>query len=384
MTGSLTADRVAGLVSVFGFSVGLGVGTVTIPLLALASGYDAATVGFLVATSAASQLGTRLLLPRLLGRYPDRRLIGLASLLMAAAFGLLLLSVTLPVFLAAQLCHGSARAIFWTSSQTHVVRSPGQTVRRLVDLNVVGNAGSLSGPAIGGSLAALGFGLSLGAACIAALIGAAASLLLVRYPPYDRRRSAGTWSLLRRDGVDVACWASVSGGAWWSMAGSFIPVILVGAGLGPIGIGWLITASEGAGMIALLTLRRLTDARVAPVVWTGAFVVLAALVAVAVAPARIELYALLMVIGGAASGTVTTLGPAMASLTAGPEEQGDALSLTGMFRAASLFGSPAAVGAMLAILPVAGAIVVVAGGLVVPGALLAGRTIREGRTPGRR
>ena len=380
MIRSSPVDRVAGLVAVFGFSVGLGVGTVTIPLLALASGYDAATVGFLVATSAASQLGTRLTLPRLLGRYPDRRLIGLASLLMAAAFGLLLWSVALPVFIVAQLSHGAARAIFWTSSQTHVVRSPGETVRRLVDLNVLGNAGSLSGPAIGGSLAVLGFEVSLAAAGVAALIASAASLLLVTYPPYDRRRSAGTWSLLRRDGVDVACWASVSGGAWWSMAGSFFPVILVGAGLGPVGIGWLITASEGAGMAALLMLRRVADRRVARVVRTAAFVVLGAVIAMALAPARIEIYIVLMIIGGASSGTVTTLGPAMASLAAGPHEQGDALSLTGMFRAASLFGSPAAVGALLALLPVGGAIVVVGGSLLVPGVVLVGRAVSERRT----
>ena len=32
-----TRDRVIGLVVVFGFSIGLGVGTITIPLLALAS-----------------------------------------------------------------------------------------------------------------------------------------------------------------------------------------------------------------------------------------------------------------------------------------------------------------------------------------------------------
>ena len=48
-------DRVASLGVAFGFSVGLGVATVTVPLLALASGYDAAAVGILVATSAASR-----------------------------------------------------------------------------------------------------------------------------------------------------------------------------------------------------------------------------------------------------------------------------------------------------------------------------------------
>ena len=68
-------DRVTSLVVAFGFSVGLGVATVAIPLLALGAGYDEAAIGFLVATSAAAQLGTRLILPWLLGWLPDRTLI---------------------------------------------------------------------------------------------------------------------------------------------------------------------------------------------------------------------------------------------------------------------------------------------------------------------
>ena len=202
----------------------LGVATVAIPLLALGAGYDAATVGFLAATSAASQLGTRFALPWLLGRFPDRSLIVVASLVMCAAFVLLLLSTALVVFAAAQLLQGAARAVFWTSSQTHAIRGEGPAVRGLVDLNVLGNSGTLVGPALGGSLAAIGLPVALGAAAGAAALAAVLALLLRRLPPYDRRRSAGSTRLLRREGVDVACWASVVGGAWWSMMGSFVPV----------------------------------------------------------------------------------------------------------------------------------------------------------------
>ena len=70
----MLSDRIASLAVIFAFSIGLGVATVAIPLLALESGYDAAAVGFLVATSAASQLGFRLCLPWLLRRVPDRSL----------------------------------------------------------------------------------------------------------------------------------------------------------------------------------------------------------------------------------------------------------------------------------------------------------------------
>ncbi len=363
----LADDRRAALLVVFGFSVGLGVGTVAIPLLALGAGYDAAAVGFLTATAAATQLVTRLGLPWLLGRFPDRALIGISSLMMVAAFGLLLTSTALPVFVAAQVLQGAARAIFWTSSQTHAIRGPGRPVRRLIDLNVVGSLGTLTGPALAGTLALIGLPVALAAAGIGAMVAAAGSLRLQRMAAFDRGRSVGAIGLLRRDGVDVGCWASVVGGAWWSMMGSFVPVILVGAGIGSQGIGWLITASEGAGMAALIALREVPKARVRGAVRVAAVGSGAALVAVAVAPPEFLVYAGLLVAGGAASGTVTTLAPAMAMFAAEPHEQGDALALSGTFRAGALFGAPALVGVLLSVVAVAPALVIVAVGTVLPG-----------------
>ena len=112
------AGCVTSLVVAFGFSVGLGVATVAIPLLALDAGYDEAAVGFLVATSAAAQLGTRLILPPGCSLAARPNLIAVASVLMLSGFALLLGSTALPVFVAAQLFQGTARAIFWTGSQT--------------------------------------------------------------------------------------------------------------------------------------------------------------------------------------------------------------------------------------------------------------------------
>jgi len=365
-------DRPAVLLVVFGFSMGLGVGTVAIPLLALSAGYAPALVGFLVATAAATQLGTRLGLPWLLGRFRDRSLIGASSLMMVAAFGLLLVSTALPVFVAAQLLQGGARAIFWTSSQTHAVRGPGRPVRRLIEMNVAGNLGTLTGPALAGMLALMGLPVALGAAAAGAFAAYLGSRHLSELAPFDRRRSAGTVALLRRDGVDVACWASIVGGVWWSMMGSFVPVILVGAGIGAQGIGWLITASEGAGMLALIALRNVRPARVRPAVRVAAVGAAAALAALALAPSDVLLYAGLLVVGGAASGTVTTLAPAMASLAAGPNEQGDALALSGTFRAGALFVAPALVGSLLAVVALGPALLIVAAGALLP-AVVVGR-----------
>lgn len=365
-------DRHAALGVTFGFSLGLGVATVAIPLLALAAGYDAAAVGFLSATSAAAQFTTRLALPTLLGRFRDRSLIGVSSLLLVAAFAILAVTTALPAFLVAQVLQGSARAIFWTSSQTHAIRGRGRPVRRLIDLNVAGNLGTLTGPALGGMLAVFGLPAALAVAAGGALTAALGALALVALPTFDRDRSAGTVDLLRRDGVDTACWASVVGGSWWSMMGSFVPVLLVSAGIGPQGIGWLITASEAAGMGALIALRNLPSASVRHVVTVAAVTAGASLAAIAAAPPVVVAYALLLVAGGAASGTVTTLAPAMASLAAGPEEQGDALALTGTFRAGALFGAPALVGGMLSIIALTPALAILAVVTLAPG-VIAGR-----------
>ena len=353
-------DRVVGLVVVFAFSIGLGVGTVTIPLLALASGYDAAAVGFLVATAAAMQLGGRLALPWLLGRFTDRSLTAISAVMMVAAFALLIWSTVLPVFIAAQLLQGAARAIFWTSSQAHAIRDQPEPIRRLVDLNVAGNAGTLVGPAVGGLLASIGLTVALVAGAAGALVASLGRHSSGAFPPFDRKRSAGTRRLLRRTGVDVACWASVVGGLWWSMMGSFVPVLLVAAGVGSIGVGWAITGSEAAGMFALLALRTVSRRRIAPAVRIAAVVASVALVLIALLPPVLPVAIALLLIGGAAAGSVTTLSPAMATLVASADEQGDALSLTGTFRAAALFASPAAVGVLVTPLAVGPAMAIVA------------------------
>src|SRR5262245_10658948 len=167
------SDRPVALVVAFGFALSIGIGVVAVPLVALAAGYDPATIGFLAASAAGSQLATRLSLPWLLGRYPDRLLIGFAGALMLAGYLLLLGATALPVFVAAQLSMGASRAVFWTASQTHALRSGGPPVRRLVDLNLAGNAGTLTGPVLAGALAVVGLPLALAGAAIAAAVSIA-------------------------------------------------------------------------------------------------------------------------------------------------------------------------------------------------------------------
>jgi hypothetical protein len=368
-------DRAVALGVAFAFALSLGIGIVTIPLLALDADYDAAAIGFLVAAAAASQLATRLALPWLLGRFADRSLIAAAAGLMVAAFGILLVSTALPAFLLAQVAQGASRAIFWTSSQTHAIRGGGPPVKRLVDLNLAGNAGTLIGPALGGFLATIGLPLALAGAAIAVGVAAIGAPWMARFPPYDRRGSAGALGLLRRDGVDVACWANFVAGTWWSMIGSYIPVVLVGAGLGPAIIGWLVTLSEGAGAATLLVLRRTATSRIRAIVRAGAFAEMAVLAGIALAPPILAGYAVLLIIGGTAAGAVTSLAPALVTMVSGDQEHGDALALSGTFRSVALLGVPASVGGLLSITVLPVAMVGVAIAAAVPGLVLGRRRV---------
>jgi len=374
-------DRPLMLVVAFGFALALGIATVAIPLVALGSGYDAAGVGLLVAVASGSQLATRLGLPMLLGRYADRWLICLAAILMSSGFALLLASTALPAFIAAQLASGAARALFWTSSQTHALRSGGSPVRRLVDLNLAGNAGTLTGPVLAGLLATIGLHVALVGAIAALSIAVIGAPFLRRFPPYDRRGTSGALGLIRRDGVDVACWANLVGGVWWSMMSSYVPVILVGAGLGPTLVGLMVTMSEGAGAATMLLLRRIPTRLVRSVVRSGAYVEMGALAAVAIAPPLLPVYALLLITGGGAAGCVTSLAPALVALAAGEQEQADGLALSGTFRSIALLGAPATVSALLSVVPLATAVVGIAATAAAPGLAL-GRGLVRSRLPG--
>src|SRR5262245_25859358 len=362
----MTRDRPASLAVAFGFALSLGIATVAIPLLALGSGYDAPAVGFLVAGAAGSQLATRLALPRLLGRFTDRSLILVSAALMLGAFGLLSVSTALPSFVVAQLAQGAARAIFWTAGQTHVIRGGGSTVHRLVDFNLAGNAGTITGPVLAGLLATSAVSSAIAAAAIAAGVALVISPALATHPPFDRRQSAGTTKLLRRPGVDVAIWATFVAGTWWSMLGSYVPVLALRAGLVPTEVGVLVSLSEGSGAVMMLALRWLSPTRIQAIVGAAPLVEMAALVGIALAPPLLPLYAVLVMVAGSAGGAVTVLAPALVTQIASANEHGDAIALTGTSRAVALLGAPGAVGALLSIVSLPVALVAVAAANVAP------------------
>jgi predicted MFS family arabinose efflux permease len=358
VTGGLAprSDQPAALGAVFIYSIALGVGTLALPLLALDAGYDAATVGLLTATSAVSQVILRLSLPVLLSRWPDRTIIIVSSLTLGASYALLVLSTALPVFVAAQLLQGGARALFWTSSQTHAVRTPGTPVRMLARIGAVSNVGTMIGPVLTGVVATYSLVLAIAFGVVLAVAAAIAAVGLIRLPPYSRRRRTGEPPMWNQPGIDVACWSGFAAGGWRALMGSYVPVVLTTAGLAPGIIGVLLSAAELASTVTLAAFVRF------PPRWTritlDVSIVVAALslAALPVAGDNVAVAGLLLVLSGAGSGPMTTLGAAVARQLAHPDDEGEAIALVGTFRAVALLLTPAGVAGTIGLVGVGAAL----------------------------
>lgn len=340
-------------------------------------GYDATAIGLLISVASTSQLCTRLAIPWMLGRWPDRNLIRLACASTVAGFGLMLTSSELIWFVLAQLMLGAGRATFWTSSQAHAVRSSDAPLRRMVDISAASNAGTLAGPALAGALAMSSPQWAVAGALLCSVVATIGTIGLTYLTPYDRTGSGRATNLIRRNGIALGCWGSLVGGAWWSMTASYLPVLLFGIGIAPAGVGALISGAEAGGLLALLSLRRLSPGRVRVLVWIGSVGALTSLVGTALAVGALQTplipVVILILIGGTCNGVITSLGPAAASLASTTNEQGDVLALTGTVRSGALLAAPLGVAAALPLVALPVALTFLGLALLIPGLWAADR-----------
>jgi MFS family permease len=341
-------DRLVSIVSIAGFALSLGAAGLVLPLLALAAGYDLASVGILTAISAISQLGFRLLLPWLLTRYSDRSMIVAANVMIVASFMVLLASTSLPVFIVAQLLQGASRALFWTASQTHAVRAKGHMVQSLSMVQAVGNVGQLVGPPIAGIIATVSLQAGLVLCAVSAGVGLVAGLGMATLPPFPKQeRHEGHVRIWRRPGVDVAVWASYTAGGWRAMAMSLIPAALESAGQARAVIGVLMMISEGTGLAASTLLMRVQPRDVRMAIQAAVLMLMGALVVFPLVAPTAPLAALALAAGGLGSGLLMSLGPALATQSVSAAERGEAIAVAGTFRAVALLITPGAAAAAI-------------------------------------
>lgn len=370
-------DRLASAAVTLLFGFALGQGMLVLPLLALAAGYDAAAVGFLASVSAISQVGMRLTLPRFLARFPDRTMMASSCVTLAASYLVLLASDALVAFVVAQLLQGTARAFFWTSSQTHGLRSALGSQRGVAHMTVWGNVGTMLGPAVAGVLATF----VLHGPLVSGTISAIAALIAARWlhvlPLFEHRSRSGRPGIWRRPGVDLACWSNVSTGGWRALLNSYVPVVLTSVGHPPALIGALLALADALVTASAAVLGRRPVRRVRRAIGVSVAVTALSLLVFPFVAASAVAAAITIAIQGLSSGVQMTLGPALAGRSVATGEQGEAVAVAGTFRAVSLLATPAAVSASLAVLAVPVAMATAAVLIALPTGVVLART-RDG------
>jgi MFS family permease len=362
LAASATTSAIMGLV--------LGIVGVALPLLAIGAGYSAAEIGALTAVSAVSQLVSRLSLGALMKRVPEWTLISSAGFFLALSCALVALSPAVLPFVVAQLLQGVARAFHWTSITAHLVRAPGRVAPRLALVNFTSAIGSLIGPLIAGLLSEQTPVLALAVASGISLVAIGPTFLLDRLPPFAPPKDRPKGRVWRRPGVDVGCYAGVTAGGWQALLVSYVPVALVAAGQNAPTVGALVSVANGAMLIGAGAAGRVRSRWQPPVVLAAILVGGMAIGLTATVAGSVPLSALILAAGGYVAGTLQVLGSAVVAESVHPEERGEAIAVSGMFRALSMFGTPLAVAGLISVVPLAPAVAAVGVALGLPAVIL--------------
>ena len=333
-------DVVGTSVYSFLFTLGSGVASVALPLIALSSGLGATEIGVAATASALVQILARAYLGRVMRHVTDRALLVLAGAAQAAAFVAVLAETSLEVITAAWVLQGIGRACFWTCGQTHVVRGTGNAVGVLALFNFIGGVGQFIGPVLAGLVAATDLSLALGLGAVVSALAILPAAVLERHDPFVTPENARTSRLRREPGMSTACWGSVGAGTWRSLMDSFVPVVLEGARYSSTAIGALVSVSNGAAVLGALAVGRIRRA-VSPVMYSSTMIATAAgMGAIGLVADAMPAAVVALAVSGFAAGMLQTLSPAIAALSVPPHERGDAIALSGTWRAAAMFAAP--------------------------------------------
>lgn len=362
---SAGTDRALNAVANVLFSFALGTLSVVVPLVAVRAGYSPSQVGLLVAVAAVAQIAIRLCMGALMRTFSDKWFLIAAALLITESCALLASSDALWVLALAQLVQGTSRALFWTSSQTHAVRTSSSAVAALRDVNLAAAIGALTGPAAAGYLWETSVQLPMLAGAAAGALAVCPLLLIIKFPPFEGKKTApdGGKHLWRRSGVDAACWMNGAAGAWKSLLDSYVPVVLSLAGQSAVTTGVLMSTANAMVLCGSAASGWVRQKGIRASLMTG---VLAAGLGLAVAgpvAGWTAIAAAALALSGVGAGILQTVGPAIAAEAVHPEERGDALAVTGTFRASALFLAPIGMAGLVTIVPVAAALL--AAGLLI-------------------
>lgn len=355
------------------YGLALGAGTLLLPLIAVDAGYSPSEVGLLTGVSAVAQIAFRLVLGAAMRRYADRTLVTAAGMFLTLSLVSIGLSSALAPFVLAEALQGASRACFWTGVQTHVVRGEAAIVRRLARVNLVGNIGLLAGPIGAGFLIERSTGAAVAAG--SALAGGASvlSLGMRRLPPFVTDDLPVRSPLWRRPGVAIGSVSVGVAGSWRGFISSYAPVVLGQGGHAASTIGILIAVANASSTISAGLLARIPVRNTSRVIAAASLAVAGGSGLIGFVASSGALAGACLLAGGLGAGGLQILGSAVASEVVHEEERGDAIAVTGTFRAVALFASPAGIAGLLQVMALAPALGVTGLVLATP-ALLARRT----------
>jgi hypothetical protein len=326
------------------------------PLYGLELGLDAQAIGLLIAVSAIAQISMRFALRWLIRAYPARGLILLADALLVLACGILAASASVVWFTVSQLLQGSSRAVFYTASQAQVLRQP--NLAREISLVVfAASLGSFVAPLAAGVLASFSFAIAFAVSGATALIALIPGGLMSSQEPFrvGRNRRKGLW---REPAVRLGCGSAAVAGAWKGLMDSYVPVALSQGGLPPAAIGLFLSFGTGFSIVgsglAGAVKRRIGRLARGCIVGVPIGIALSTMTRGSIGSILVGL-----AISGGAAGVLQSLAPVLGAGEVGPDQRGEVIALTGLWRAFALFGSPLGVSVLLVGFPLSSAVAIV-------------------------
>jgi MFS family permease len=351
------------------YSLGLGISGVMLTFLALDQGLSIAQIGLLTALSAVAQMGARLPLGWALQYVSDRFVLVCALSAFALSMGFALAIPGMLGLALAQFAQGISRAGFWTASQTHIIRASPSAAQGLARSNLITSSTSLIGPLIAGWIAAVDLIIGRWVVLALAVIGLALVLCLTAFPVFTPPKNPTEGRVRHRHGVRFASLGSLAGGAWAVTLATYVPVVFTAEGWDEVTIGSVIALANGMLLVSTFFCGRLAARRFSLAIGSGAALAGLGISCLALASSVPAVTVVALLLSGAGVGAVMTIGPALATQSVHPEERGQAVAITGSYRAAALLGVPLVVTVATLVLPVSLTLLILGIAVGGPGAL---------------
>jgi MFS family permease len=334
----------------FTWNFALGMTNLLVPLYARDLGMSGVSIGSLIALPVLIQIWFNLLG----GAYADRigakrtSLFACVSLMIAAA--IFALSASFAALLAGQFLMILSRAAFWPSNWALASQLPGDRSRNMGRLNATTNAGQIVGLALSGMIIAhFGFRFGFWMMAVIGLLALLFALFIVQHRAAHSARPklfATYAALLKRRSIYLAVLCAYVSALPFSLAMSFLPILLVEQGFSSEATGWLLAFRAVGSIVAGIALahmvRHATD-RMPPFAAALFSAVSVSLVAVYAHPLWAGLFLLSL---GAASGVMTVYFQILISAISSAEQRGSAMALGGLGWGLSNLTTPLFVGAL--------------------------------------